>query len=57
MENEELIFAVGDPVLIMGTAHDRKVGTILRRVADQYLVAVEDGTEVLMPIENLSPRR
>ena len=57
MKNEESIFAIGDAVLILGTDDDGKVGTILRLVAQQYLVALEDGTEVLLPSENLSPRR
>jgi hypothetical protein len=57
MQNEDPIFTIGDAVLILGTDDDGKVGTILRRVAEQYLVALEDGTEVLLPSENLSPRR
>jgi len=50
-------FAVGDAVLVAGTKYDGKVGTILRCIYDEYLVALEDGTQVLLSGENLYFRR
>ena len=51
-------FAVGDAILVVGTRNDGKVGTIIR-LADQgqYVVALEDGTEVLLRDEDMTPRR
>ena len=53
---EEDVFTTGDPVLIIGTVHDGKVGTVLRRRNDEYLVALEDGAVVVLQAQNLSFR-
>jgi hypothetical protein len=58
METQGPQFAVGDAVLVLGTANDGKVGTILRRIQeDEYLVALEDGTQVVLHSAELSLRR
>jgi len=51
-------FAIGDAILVVGTRDDGKVGTIIR-LADnlQYVVALEDGTEVLLRAEDMTLRR
>ena len=51
-------FAIGDAILVVGTRDDGKVGTIIR-LADnlQYVVALEDGTEVLLRSEDMTLRR
>jgi len=43
---------------VVGTRDDGKVGTIIR-LADnlQYVVALEDGTEVLLRAEDMTLRR
>jgi len=46
-------YSVGDAVIIEGTRDDGKVGTILKRIHDEYLVVLEDGTQVLLAAENL----
>lgn len=50
------VLAIGDAVLVIGTADDGKVGTILRLIDNQYLVALEDGSEVLLSADHLSLR-
>ena len=50
-------YAVGDEVIIEGTHDDGKVGTILQVVHDEYLIALEDGTQVLLPARNIRFRR
>jgi hypothetical protein len=51
-------FAIGDAILVVGTRDDGKVGTIIR-LADnlQYVVTLEDGTEVLLRAEDMTLRR
>ena len=51
-------FAIGDAIVVVGTRDDGKVGTIIR-LADnlQYVVALEDGTEVLLRAEDMTLRR
>ncbi len=51
-------FTIGDAILVVGTRDDGKVGTIIR-LADnlQYVVALEDGTEVLLRAEDMTLRR
>jgi hypothetical protein len=57
MNAKNVHFAIGDPIVVNGTLHDGKVGTIIRYAADQqYLVALEDGTEVVLDGDSLSPR-
>jgi hypothetical protein len=51
-------FAIGDAILVVGTRDDGKVGTIIRLADDQqYVVALEDGTEVLLRDEDMTLRR
>jgi hypothetical protein len=51
-------FAIGDGVLVVGTRHDGKVGTIIRLTPDrQYVVALEDGTEVVLTEKDMTLRR
>ncbi|HYR84133.1 MAG TPA: hypothetical protein VE422_08655 [Terriglobia bacterium] len=51
-------FAIGDAILVVGTGDDGKVGTIIRLAEDhQYVVALEDGTEVLLDAEDMTLRR
>ena len=58
MQTDKPVLAVGDAILVVGTAHDGKVGTILRvKGNDEYLVALEDGTEVVLGAADLSLRR
>jgi hypothetical protein len=49
-------YSVGDAVIIDGTPHDGKVGTILQLVDDKYLIALEDGAEVILPASNIRYR-
>ena len=51
--NLEQKFAVGDSVIIEGTRDEGKVGTILKLVHDEYLIALEDGTQVLLSGKNI----
>jgi len=47
-------YSEGEAVLLDGTAHDGKVGTVLKPVGeDEYLVVLEDGTQVLVHQESL----
>ena len=58
MQTDKQEFAVGDAVLVVGTDHDGKVGTILKVKGNgRYLVALEDGTEVALSAGDLSLRR
>ena len=51
-------FAIGDAILVVGTRDDGKVGTIIRLAKDhQYVVALEDGSEVLLSAEDMTLRR
>ena len=51
-------YDVGEAVLIDGTKHDGKVGTVLKPVGeDEYLVVLEDGTQILVQQESLMLRR
>ena len=55
---DQRTFALGDAVLIVGTGHDGKVGTIIRVDREKgYLVALEDGTESVFSAEELSLRQ
>jgi ribosomal protein L24 len=49
-------YDVGDAVVIEGTVDDGKVGTILKLVHDEYLVVLEDGTQVILNENNFSLR-
>jgi hypothetical protein len=49
-------YSVGDAVIIEGTRDDGKVGTILKVVHEEYLIALEDGTQVLLPAGNIRYR-
>ncbi len=49
----EQAFTVGDAIIIVGTRDDGKVGTILKRVHDEYLVVLEDGTQALVSEGNI----
>lgn len=53
----EVAFAVGDSIVVIGTADDGKVGTVLRRIGDQYLIALEEGKETTLEGYHLSLRR
>jgi len=54
--NIEQTFEVGDAVIIEGTPDDGKVGTILQFTHNEYLIALEDGTQVLLTRENIRLR-
>ena len=54
--DEQTVFTSGDPVLVIGTVHDGKVGTVLRRRDGEYLVALEDGAVVVLQAESLTFR-
>ena len=49
-------FRTGDAIVVEGTEKDGKVGTVLKCIYDEYLVALEDGAVVLLTEENLSFR-
>lgn len=51
-------FTTGDAVLVLGTDHDGKVGTVLRPADDEnhYVIALEDGTQVILSAADLSLR-
>ena len=51
-------FVSGDAIVVLGTDHDGKVGTVLRATDDEghYLIALEDGTEVILGADDLSLR-
>ena len=53
---ERTVFTSGDAVLVVGTVHDGLVGTILQRRGEEYLVALEDGSIVMLTAENLTLR-
>ena len=55
--SEDPVFASGDAILVVGSAHDGLVGTVLRRNGDRYLVVLEDGTEVVLTAEHLTLRQ
>ncbi len=58
MKMEKTQLAIGDPIVVIGTLHDGKVGTIIRYANDQqFVVALEDGTEVVLDGDSLAPRR
>jgi hypothetical protein len=51
-------FVSGDAVVVMGTAYDGKVATILRATDDEnhYLVVLEDGQEAILSGDALALR-
>jgi len=50
-------YSSGEAVLVDGTAHDGKVGTVLKPVGDdEYLIVLEDGTQILVHQESLMLR-
>jgi hypothetical protein len=51
-------FESGDAILILGTNHDGKVGTVLRPSDDEnhYLIVLEDGTEVILSANEMALR-
>ena len=55
--SEDPVFASGDAILVVGSAYDGLVGTVLRRNGDRYLVALEDGAEVVLTAEHLTLRQ
>jgi ribosomal protein L24 len=57
INDENTEFASGDAVLVIGGPNDGKVGTVLRRRGDDYLVVLEDGVEVVLRTEDLSLRQ
>lgn len=51
-------FESGDAVVVLGTPHDGKVGTVLRATDDEdhYLVVLEDGKEAILSVNQMSLR-
>ena len=50
-------YTSGEAVLVEGTAHDGKVGTVLQAISDdEYLVVLEDGTQIVVHQESLMLR-
>jgi hypothetical protein len=51
-------FVTGDAVVVLGTDYDGKVGTVLRATDDEnhYLIALEDGKEVILGADDLALR-
>ena len=53
---DELV--AGDAVVVLGTDYEGQVGTVLRATDDEnhYLIALEDGKEVILGADDLSLR-
>jgi len=51
-------YSEGEAVLLLdGTSHDGQVGTVLKPVGDdEYLIVLEDGSQILVPQESLTLR-
>ena len=57
MNEENTVYASGDAILVVSGIHDGKVGTVLRRKGEDYLVVLEDGAEVILRAEEITLRQ